>query len=105
MDPGWTLISGRSVCKSMRNLVGASGFEPPTSWSRTINPRNIKDLAVAQQLCAGLRYVASLQRLPGLLEVGTGNRGQGFYVWGGHKNGHSFHQPELMDLTCRCRRF
>ena len=23
------------LCKSMRNLVGASGFEPPASWSRT----------------------------------------------------------------------
>jgi len=26
-------------------LVGASGFEPPTSWSRTIARRGIKDLA------------------------------------------------------------
>jgi hypothetical protein len=71
-------------------MVGASGFEPPTSWSRTINQRIIKDLAVAQQYCAWLRYVASLQRLPGLPRAGTGNRGQRFYAWGGHKNGHSF---------------
>jgi hypothetical protein len=26
-------------------VVGASGFEPPTSWSRTKNPRNISNLA------------------------------------------------------------
>ena len=71
-------------------MVGASGFEPPTSWSRTINQRIIKDLAVAQQYCAWLRYVASLQRLQGLPRAGTGNRGQRFYAWGGHKNGHSF---------------
>jgi hypothetical protein len=32
-------------------LVGASRFEPPTSWSRTINQRGMKDLAAAQQPC------------------------------------------------------
>jgi hypothetical protein len=71
-------------------MVGASGFEPPASWSRTINPRNIKDLAEAQRFCAALRYVASLQRLAGLPRGGTGCGGQRFYAWGGHKNGHSF---------------
>ena len=34
MDPSWTLFGG-SICKSLKSLVGASGFEPPTSWSRT----------------------------------------------------------------------
>ncbi len=53
LDPGWTLISGGSVCKSLKNLVGASGFEPPTSWSRTINPRTIKDLEEAQRFAQG----------------------------------------------------
>ena len=33
-----------SVCKSLRNLVGASGFEPPTSWSRTWNSSNYNNL-------------------------------------------------------------
>jgi hypothetical protein len=73
-----------------KELVGASGFEPPASWSRTINPRDIKDLETTQQSCAGLRYVASLQRLPGLPRAGARNRGQRIYAWGGHKNGHSF---------------
>ena len=27
-------------------MVGASGFEPPTSWSRTNGPRNISNLEV-----------------------------------------------------------
>ena len=35
LNPVWTLILGGTVCKSLRNMVGASGFEPPTSWSRT----------------------------------------------------------------------
>ena len=46
MDPSWTLILGGSVCKSMRNLVGASGFEPPTSWSRTRMTKRINNLDV-----------------------------------------------------------
>ena len=31
LDPGFR----REYCKSLKRLVGASGFEPPTSWSRT----------------------------------------------------------------------
>jgi hypothetical protein len=55
-----------------------------------MNPRNIKDLAAAQQFCAGLCYVASLQRLPGLPHAGTGNRAQRFYAWVGTKMGTVF---------------
>jgi hypothetical protein len=96
---GWA-VRPSSASKLLKGLVGASGFEPPTSWSRTINPRTIKDLAAAQQFCVGLRYVASLQRLGGIPRDGTGNLGQRFYAWGGHKNGHSFpaHSPVHMIL-------
>ena len=34
-DPFWTLVSLIGVFKCLKSLVGASGFEPPTSWSRT----------------------------------------------------------------------
>jgi hypothetical protein len=44
LDPVWTLIRWWGVCKSMKNLVGASGFEPPTSWSRTRKTKKISDL-------------------------------------------------------------
>jgi hypothetical protein len=30
----------------LKEMVGASGFEPPTSWSRTNDPRNISNLEV-----------------------------------------------------------
>src|SRR5271157_6590786 len=80
---GWALLketvasqkhpwSRYDVRKLLREMVGASGFEPPTSWSRTINPRTIKDLAAAQQFCLGLRHVASLQRLARLSRAGSG---------------------------------
>src|ERR1041385_8148092 len=35
MDPFGTLMSLSGICKCLKRLVGASGFEPPTSWSRT----------------------------------------------------------------------
>ena len=47
LDPGWTLIYWWEVCKSLRNLVGASGFEPPTSWSRTRMMKRINNLDVS----------------------------------------------------------
>ena len=31
---GWA-VCPTTACKLLRNLVGASGFEPPASWSRT----------------------------------------------------------------------
>ncbi len=31
----WVAVFGSAACKLLRDLVGASGFEPPTSWSRT----------------------------------------------------------------------
>ena len=31
---GWVVWSS-NPCKLLKELVGASGFEPPTSWSRT----------------------------------------------------------------------
>src|SRR5579864_3648923 len=32
---GWVVWSS-NPCKLLKELVGASGFEPPTSWSRTL---------------------------------------------------------------------
>jgi hypothetical protein len=32
---GWA-VCPFTVCKLLKGLVGASGFEPPTSWSRTL---------------------------------------------------------------------
>ncbi len=68
LGPGWTLISGGSVCKSLRNLVGASGFEPPTSWSRTRG----------QRFCRVLRRFADLPYSPSSACVFNGLRAAGF---------------------------
>jgi hypothetical protein len=46
MDPFRTLVSVVGICKCLKRLVGASGFEPPTSWSRTRMTRRINNLDV-----------------------------------------------------------
>ena len=54
------------VCKSLKRLVGASGFEPPTSWSRTKDPRRISDLAVLPTIannCAKLLVFKGFQEV------------------------------------------
>lgn len=75
LDPAWTLVLGGSLCKSMRNLVGASGFEPLTSWSRTMNPRRINSLAMGTQ---GMRCLArscyKLRAIRTFGRVGTSQR-------------------------------
>ena len=45
-------------------MVGASGFEPPASWSRTKNPRNISNLAalpMSARHCAKLLVCKDFQ--------------------------------------------
>jgi hypothetical protein len=44
-------------CKCLRRLVGASGFEPPTSWSRTRMTKKINELAM------GIAIVTDFDRI------------------------------------------
>jgi len=39
---GWLVGRSRILCRQFRKVVGAKGFEPSTSWSRTksLNPIN-----------------------------------------------------------------
>jgi len=53
---------------SWKELVGASGFEPPASWSRTRNQRIISNLAVGTLIyhrCAMLLVIKGLGSLRG----------------------------------------
>ena len=45
-DLAWTLVWLVGVGKSMRDLVGAEGFEPSTSWSRTSIYQQLTSIAV-----------------------------------------------------------
>jgi len=44
-------------------LVGASGFEPPTSWSRTRKTKKMNDLAVGIAVVSGCDTFFSASRL------------------------------------------
>src|SRR5262245_39461523 len=75
-------------------MVGASGFEPPPSWSRTMNPRLINNLAVGTTVAHTLLVSNYLRHI---WNRDTRNREQGFYVWGGHSIGHSARDRQRSD--------
>jgi len=59
-----------------RSLVGASGFEPPTSWSRTRGPRTFNDLATLPTIaksCAKLLVFKDFQAFPKRAITTAGN--------------------------------
>jgi len=70
-------------------LVGASGFEPPTSWSRTIARRGIKHLAGLCCVAPGYAELSRVQPLTALRASSVRNRAQQREAQGGHKSGHS----------------
>src|ERR1700722_10966109 len=50
-----------------KGMVGASGFEPPASWSRTKNPRTFNDLARLPTIaysCAKFLFFKDFQAFP-----------------------------------------
>jgi hypothetical protein len=54
---GWAVYPS-TASKLLKELVGASGFEPPASWSRTIRPRtfyNLQGLLILAKLSSRLR--------------------------------------------------
>jgi hypothetical protein len=49
---GWAVWL-TNPCNLLKELVGASGFEPPASWSRTMNPRRINNLHMGTTVVCG----------------------------------------------------
>src|SRR5689334_21622132 len=49
---GWAVWSS-NPCKLLKELVGARGLEPPTSWSRTRKIQKINDLEVGIAVATG----------------------------------------------------
>src|SRR5580704_16461039 len=50
---GWAVWSS-NPCKLLKELVGASGFEPPTSWSRTRRSAKGSTLLISDHLLGSL---------------------------------------------------
>jgi hypothetical protein len=75
--------------RSAGEVVGASGFEPPTSWSRTIARRGIKHLAGLRSVAPGCAQLPTVQTLTALPARSVRNGAQQREAQGGHKSGHS----------------
>jgi hypothetical protein len=78
-------------------LVGARGFEPPTSWSRTRKTLKMNDLAVGVGIATGCDRFFPCNDL----RRERTNRSQPGYAQGGHSIGHSRNR-RLKASACGC---
>jgi hypothetical protein len=74
-------------------MVGASGFEPPTCWSRTIDQHRIKHLARLRRLARGCAELPRLQTLTALSARSVRNGAQQREAQGGHKRWSQWSGP------------